>query len=163
MKLREGKIRIFKKSDGLLFCQSYEDDNGDPIIPDTIEYSETHEIDSNFKDGVDYEAIYIENGEVKKDPSFDKILMPVHFIKTKRFKKVIQNLKKESESENTNTNKMAAYSAELNLLKAVKEDDELFYYKLAKKGLDERLADGEPDKTEIRSKLESKINELEGG
>lgn len=107
---------------------------------------------NDFSDLTHVDQLYIENAELKKDLNWSKKLMPHNLLAQKLIKSEKNKILSAKNSEEH-------FIAIANLEKCkfmAKEFNNDLYFELAKNGLDTRVSEGELDKPEIRSKLESK-------
>jgi hypothetical protein len=101
----------------------------------------------------------IKNGEniIKKDLSWEKRLMPDHIIKKKYLKKIENNLDVELKKDIPSEIEVAKLNRQYQKVfqeKAGTHNENSFWIDIALAGLDDRVKNGEPDKVEIRKKLQ---------
>lgn len=107
---------------------------------------------SNSRTGNYQEMIHFDGSckkeNLKQDKNWEAVLMPTFLIQQKHYARVNKKINSES-----------VFSYQLEKEKC-KNWSEYEWYEQALKNLDERVADGEPDKPQIREKLKAKIKKL---
>lgn len=101
------------------------------------------------------EQLYHENGEIKADTDWNKLLMPNCIVRNNALTKQVEIFKNSTEET------LALEYARLQLLKSTGPKEDLFWTQKAIEGLDKRLGEGKLDKVEIRQQLEDKLASLE--
>jgi hypothetical protein len=107
--------------------------------------------------------LYWEGTEVKKDYEWNKRLMPDQLIKRKAINYIDSEMDKEIEKSTPDVVVLMKFQRDkdkLSKIKAGSDNEDPIWIEKAIEGLDRKVADGEPDKPEIRIKLQNKLGEL---
>ena len=107
--------------------------------------------------------LFHDGNNVKVDVAWEKNLMPDQLIKRKHLKKLHDKIREELSKESPDTIKISKFQheyADHSNIKAGIHNEDSHWAELSLKKLDEKVANGEPDKPIIREKLLGKINQL---
>lgn len=100
---------------------------------------------------------------VKKDYDWAVKLMPEHIIKKRHLKRLQKELDDELEKPSPDAVALIKKQRECDKcrdMKAGNQNEDPYWIEVALKNLDKRVSGGEPDKPEIRKKLQDKLKEL---
>lgn len=155
--------RIYQRADGTVIkvglSPKYTNDPSLCPHPEGLENLPFITINPNeYPEHQTVEQLFVEDNKVKCDVNWERNLMPTTFVLNKAFAKnqelINEELKKENPDLNTLT-LLRAKNDKINYIYKTNNEEEIF--KVALKGLDERVANGESDKPIIRQKLLERI------
>lgn len=116
------------------------------------------EFDSDpLPEGFNLEQCYIENGELKTDQNWDRMLMPFWKIRSDFINDTKKEIDDELEKESPDLVKIKKLERDLEKNSRLSQKE---YFQMAIENLDKRISDGKSDKSIVRQKILDKIDEI---
>ena len=136
------------------------ENDGDILVYDSVE--ECPFVSNDQKSFTkDPASLYIEEGNLKSDDSWNRQVMTPRILKNEALSKKRKLLSDELAKQNPDIVVVTKLQFEIEFVRKKSLDDAEYWAQFALDGLDKRVLDGKADKPIVRQKIEAKLQQIQ--